>query len=67
MAPYGPGVMAAAHEAADATRAGIIAGSLNPFAGPIKDQKGELKIGAEAVIPDEELLKLNWYVQGVQA
>lgn len=67
MAPYGPGVTAAAHEAADATRAGIIAGSLNPFAGPIKDQKGELKIGAEAVIPDEELLKLNWYVQGVQA
>ncbi len=67
IAPYGPGVTPAAREAADKVKAGIIAGTLNPFAGPIKDQKGEQKVAAGAAIPDPELLKLNWYVEGVQA
>ncbi len=67
IAPYGPGVTQAARDAADKVKAGIIAGTLNPFAGPIKDQKGEQKVAAGATIPDEELLKLNWYVEGVQA
>ena len=67
LAPYGPGVTPAARDAADKVKAGIIAGTLNPFAGPIKDQKGEQKVAAGAAIPDEELLKLNWYVEGVQA
>jgi basic membrane protein A len=67
IAPYGPGVTPAARDAADKVKAGIIAGTLNPFAGPIKDQKGEQKVAAGATIPDAELLKLNWYVEGVQA
>ena len=67
IAPYGPGVTEAARDAADKVKAGIMAGTLHPFAGPIKDQKGTLKVPEGAVIPDEELLKLNWYVEGVQA
>ena len=67
IAPYGPGVTDAAREAADKVKAGIIAGTLHPFAGPISDQKGNQKVAAGATIPDEELLKLDWYVQGVQA
>ena len=67
IAPYGPGVTPQAREAADKVKAAIIAGQLNPFAGPIKDQKGAVKVPAGSAIPDEELLKLNWYVEGVQA
>ncbi len=67
MAPYGPGVTPEAREAADKVKAGIIDGSLNPFAGPIKDQKGAVKVAAGASIADADLLKLDWYVDGVQA
>ena len=67
MAPYGPGVTDVAREAADKVKAGIIAGTLHPFTGPIKDQKGEEKVAAGATIPDDELLKMDWYVEGVQA
>ncbi|MDQ2802560.1 MAG: BMP family ABC transporter substrate-binding protein, partial [Pseudomonadota bacterium] len=52
IAPYGPGVTPAAHDAADKVKAGIIDGTFNPFAGPIKDQKGQQKIAAGAAIPD---------------
>jgi basic membrane protein A and related proteins len=67
MAPYGPAVTPPVRQAADAVKAGIIAGSVQPFAGPISDASGKQRIGAGQVIPDDELLKMNWYVQGVQA
>ena len=67
MAPYGPGVTPPVQKAADDVRAGIIAGSLQPFAGPITDNKGVERVKAGVTIPDAELLKLDWYVAGVQA
>ena len=67
MADYGPGVTVEARAAADKVKAGIIAGTLNPFAGPIKNQKGELKVAEGNALSDEELLKMDWYVEGVQA
>jgi len=67
MAPYGPGVTDAARTAAEATKAGIIAGTLHPFAGPVTDNKGQIRIAAGAKPSDEELLKQDWYVAGVQA
>jgi basic membrane protein A and related proteins len=67
MAPYGPAVTPEAAAAADKVKAGIIAGTLHPFGGPIKNQKGELKVADGATIPDADLLKMDWYVEGVQA
>ena len=67
MAPFGPGVTPAASAAADATRAGIVAGTLDPFAGPITDNKGAARVAAGATVGDEALLKMDWYVAGVQA
>ena len=67
MADYGPAVPPDARAAADKVKAGIIAGTLNPFAGPIKNQKGELKVAEGKALSDEELLKMDWYVEGVQA
>jgi simple sugar transport system substrate-binding protein len=67
IAPYGPLVTDPARAAAEATKAGIISGELNPFAGPIKDQKGVQRVAPGAVVPDADLLKMDWYVEGVQA
>ena len=67
IAPYGPDVPPDVAKAADEVKAGIIAGTLHPFAGPIKDQKGEVVIAEGEHASDEELQKMDWYVQGVQA
>jgi basic membrane protein A and related proteins len=44
----------------------IAAGALVPFAGPIKDQNGELKVPAGKSMTDPEILSLNWFTEGVQ-
>jgi basic membrane protein A and related proteins len=43
----------------------ISAGSLLPFAGPIKDNSGALKVAAGASVSLDELMAINWYVEGV--
>ncbi len=67
MSPYNPKLPAEAVAAAEAVRKGIIDGSLHPFAGPINDQSGNEKIAAGQTIPDNDLLGMNWYVEGVSA
>ena len=66
MAAYGPDVPANVAAAADKIKNGIIGGSLHPFTGPIKNQKGELMVKAGETISDGDLLKMDWYVQGVE-
>ncbi len=44
----------------------ITAGQLHPFAGPIKDQAGKLIVKAGEVIPDQVLLGMDFYVEGVE-
>ncbi|GBD41780.1 Purine-binding protein [bacterium HR39] len=67
IAPYNPRLPREVVEAAERVRTGIIAGTLHPFAGPIYDQKGQLRVPEGRVLSDEDLLKMDWYVQGVQA
>lgn len=66
MAPYGDAVPADVRKLADDVKQSIIDGSFHPFQGPIKNQKGELVVKAGAVVSDQELLGLNWYVEGVE-
>ena len=42
-----------------------IIGGEKVFVGPIKDQKGEMKIADGAAATDKELLGMTWFVQGV--
>jgi simple sugar transport system substrate-binding protein len=56
---------AVAKEVAD-TQAKIEAGTLMPFAGPVKDQAGAEKIAAGKALTDPEILGMNWFVEGVQ-
>ncbi len=50
---------------AEETEAAIRDGKLHPFAGPIYDQEGKLRVKKGEVLSDQELLGMNWYVKGV--
>jgi len=44
----------------------IKSGRFHPFQGPVKGQDGTVRIAAGQTISDEDLQKMDWYVQGVQ-
>jgi len=50
---------------AEALAARIRAGEVHPFAGPIYNQAGELVVGEGEVLTDEQILTMDWYVQGI--
>jgi len=66
LAPFNPAMPKDVVEAADKVRDDIIAGKLNPFAGPIKDQSGKEILAAGKSFSDGEILGMNFYVEGVQ-
>jgi simple sugar transport system substrate-binding protein len=43
----------------------IIDGKLVPFAGPLKDNTGAAKLAAGSALSHEQLMSINWYVEGV--
>ena len=67
MAPFGDAVSAEARADAEAVRDGIIAGTLHPFTGPIKNQAGEVIVADGQTMSDADLSQMDWYVQGVEA
>lgn len=48
------------------SRAALVEGRFTPFQGPIKDQGGAIKVGEGEVLPENELMRMNWYVAGVE-
>jgi len=48
-----------------AAKAELVAGNDTIFAGPIKNQKGEVVVPEGSVIPDGDLLGMTWFVDGV--
>lgn len=66
MAPLSPAVPKAGVTAFHASEKAIASGKLQPFQGPIKDQKGVLRVKAGQALSDAQLLQLNWLVDGVQ-
>ena len=65
LAPFGPMVPKAVQDKVMAKKAEIIAGKEKVFVGPIKDQGGKLRYADGAVVPDADLLGMNWFIQGV--
>ncbi len=47
-------------------RDGIIKGTAHPFDGPVKDQKGVIRVPKGQVLDDKEQLGMDWYVEGVE-
>jgi simple sugar transport system substrate-binding protein len=46
-------------------KAEIVEGKLIPFAGPLKDNSGAVKVASGAALPMKDLMAINWYVEGV--
>ncbi|MDC9825494.1 BMP family ABC transporter substrate-binding protein [Devosia sp. ZB163] len=53
--------------AAEKVKNDIAAGTLHPFAGPIKDNAGAERVAAGDVIDDGEFWAVDWYAEGVEA
>lgn len=67
IAPCGPMVPEALRERVLARKAEIVSGAYTVFAGPVADQDGKIKIAPGTVPSDEELLRMDWFTQGVSA
>ncbi len=65
LAPFGPMVPKELQDKVNAEKAEIAAGKKQVFVGPIKDQKGEVKLAKGVAATDGELLGMTWFVQGV--
>ncbi len=50
----------------DLMRQLIIRGTYHPFKGPIYDIDGDLRVEDEAIPDPDKILKMDWYVEGVE-
>ncbi|GHV43727.1 BMP family ABC transporter substrate-binding protein [Spirochaetia bacterium] len=48
-----------------AAQAKIIAGTLEPFTGPLTDQSGAVKVANGVKMTDDEIWNMGWFVRGV--
>ncbi|MPV85161.1 BMP family ABC transporter substrate-binding protein [Ostreibacterium oceani] len=51
---------------AEAVRAEITAKSFHPFTGPIINRDGETVVAAGEILSDEALLKMNYFIDGIE-
>ncbi len=65
MAPFNTALDAQVVADAQAAMDKIVAGELKPFTGPINDQSGTEVVAEGDEVSDEDLLKMDWYVEGV--
>lgn len=66
LADFNPKVPAEVRSLVNDKTAAIVAGTLHPFAGPIKDQSGQVVVAQGQIPADGDLLGMNYFVQGVQ-
>jgi len=50
----------------NAKREQFIQGTAHPFDGPVKDQKGVVRVPKGKVLDDKAQLKMDWYVDGIE-
>ena len=65
MAPLNPAVPPAVVKVFEEKKKAMIAGTLTPFQGPLKDQSGTIRVAAGADLPLNKILSMDFYVQGV--
>jgi basic membrane protein A len=53
-------------QAVEEAKEAILSGELDVFAGPIKDQNGEIRVPEGSTMTDEEKLSFDWFVEGVE-
>jgi len=65
IAPFGPMVAEDTKKLVEVAKQKILTKQWDVFTGPIKDQKGEVKVPAGQVMPDKDMLSFDWFVEGV--
>jgi basic membrane protein A and related proteins len=65
LAPFGPMVPQEVKDLVDGVKAEIASGKKKVFVGPLKDQKGAVKIADGVTVPDGDLLGMTWFIEGV--
>lgn len=65
MAPMGPRVSKDTAELVQVKQNDIASGKFKIFGGPIKDQKGVIRVPAGTSVADADLGKMDWFVQGI--
>jgi basic membrane protein A len=63
--PYGEKVPEEVVASAETLKAAIIAGASTIWTGPIRDTEGNIRIAEGETMTDEQLLTMDWYVEGV--
>ncbi len=62
---FGPRVPQAVQDEVLARQKDIASGRLHPFAGPLTDNEGRVRLAAGARLSDEQILGMDWLVAGV--
>jgi simple sugar transport system substrate-binding protein len=65
MAPYNAAVPDDVKALLAEKEAAIKAGTLHPFAGELKDQKGEVKVASGSTLDEKGIRSINWFVKGM--
>jgi basic membrane protein A len=65
LAPFGPMVPEEVQQQVLNKKQEIIDGTEHVFTGPIKDQEGTVRIAEGESMSDEQLLGMDWFVEGV--
>jgi basic membrane protein A len=65
LAPFGKSVSAATQATINDKKAAIKAGTFYEFTGPLKDQTGAVKVPAGTKLTLDQILSMDWFVQGV--
>jgi len=65
LAPLNPAIPAAVKDEVGKIEGELKAGKFHPFTGPVKDQDGKERVASGQVMSDEELGKMNYFVEGV--
>lgn len=66
LAPYASFMPDDVKQLIDSKKAEILDGTLNIFTGPIKDQTGTVKVPEGTTMTGDEILNMDWFVQGVE-
>jgi basic membrane protein A len=65
LAPFGPKVPQEVQDLVLQTKADLEAGTIVAFAGPIKDQDGNVRVEEGAVLTDDQMSGVDWLVEGM--
>jgi simple sugar transport system substrate-binding protein len=65
LTPLNPSVPPDVAKLVETRKQSIVNGTLTPFAGPVKDNTGKLRVPAGATLSDQQLMSIDWYVEGI--